>query len=152
MPATLAVFDDGGQDLEELAELLGRDLGHQLAGLTELHREHLGETRLVLGELRVSLEDGEQALGGRGGRGSELTHPHEDAVHGLFEETLKERLFTLEVQVDGAVGDAGFAGHVGDARDEEAFLGEDMDRSLKDAIPLIRCTTATSHGPAPRYD
>jgi hypothetical protein len=44
---------------------------------------------------------------------------------------------TLEIEIDGPVGDIGSICNIGYARGEEAFLGEDGDRCIQNALVFV---------------
>ena len=60
--------------------------------------------------------------------------PGDCAAHAAIENGDEQVVLVLEIEVDGAGGDAGGAGDVGDLGVEEAALGEDVNRGAKDGI------------------
>jgi hypothetical protein len=63
--------------------------------------------------------------------------PVEEAVERGVDGFTQDVVFVLEIEIDGAVGDAGSGGNLGDARIEESMLGDDLDGSVEDALVLV---------------
>ena len=61
----------------------------------------------------------------------------ERLAHRALEDRDEQVVLAAEVEVDGAGGDAGGAGDVGDLRVEEAALGEDVDGGAQDRVALV---------------
>src|SRR5262252_6652133 len=61
----------------------------------------------------------------------------EEVIHGGREDRPQEIVFVLEVEVDGAIGDAGGACDLRDARVEVTGACKDSGRRLEDRVELL---------------
>ena len=105
--------------------------------MSQLDDQHRGEIGVALDQRQVELDEAGEPVG-RGallgqlgaGLGQELGHL-------LVEEPQEQVVLALEVEIDGAVGDARALGDLGHRRAVEAALGKDLDGRIEDARALV---------------
>ena len=84
---------------------------------------------------RCSAREARQPLARIAQRRRRRARPSAIAVaHAALEDRDQQVVLALEIEVDGAGGDAGRAGDVGDLGVEEAALGEDVDGGAEDGV------------------
>jgi len=133
----LSVFHHLGDQVDVRGQLLPIGRLEELRALPQLHDQHRGEVRVPLDHREVHLDEPAQARGGVRLLGQRGAGVREELGHLLVEQPQQEVVLALEIQVDGAVGDAGRAGDLGDRRAEEAPLGEHLHRRVQDARSLV---------------
>ena len=135
--------DDAAEHAQEVGELGVVVLLHELAALAQLDREDLGGGRLVVHELQVRPDERAQLLARRlaGDRGLERAV---ELLHAALEQRDQQVVLALEVEVDRAVGDAGFLRDVGDLRGEEAVAREDPLGGVEDALALVAASPSVA--------
>ena len=122
---------------EVLAQVARREALHELRRLPQLDLEDDGQIAIAAQPLEVQTGDAAQALA-RVGRADERRAPFGDGVlHRAFEDRDEQVVLAAEVEIDGAGGDAGGLGHVGDLGVEEAALREHTGGGAHDGVALV---------------
>lgn len=63
--------------------------------------------------------------------------PADEAMEGGIDAGHEQLIFILEVQIDGAVSDSGAVRNLRNAGMEEAFLRDDLNGGIQDALVLV---------------
>ena len=116
--------------------LMGK-LGYEPRALADFGLHHNGQVTVRSQSFKV--QAGEHfELGTCGFHGVNFAlGPVEKAAESGVDGFAQDVVFVLEIEIDGAVGDAGSGGNLGDARIEESMLGDDLDGSVEDALMLV---------------
>ncbi len=136
----MAVDDHVAEQAEVVAQAGGGEPGHEFGRLSQFHLEDDGELAVGAEAREVHAGDVSQPFDGAGGvveRVEGGAAVADGVVHGAFEEGEQEVVFALEVEVDGAGGDVGAFGDVGDLGGEEAAFGEDLGGRVEDAVAFV---------------
>src|SRR5580698_2726419 len=137
LPALLPLGDDPRDRVQVRVELRSAVFPHQPGGLAKCDGHDLGEVALAFEEPQLQLDDPLEPLR-RARRCGELSlEVLEEALDAVLEEGHEELLLRLEVQVDGAVGDARRLGHLAHPGRVEPLPGEDPNGGVENALPLV---------------
>jgi hypothetical protein len=105
-----------------------------LSQLDDQDRRQIG---VPLDQREVELDEPPQLVGSGVLAGHRRLRVREKLGHLLVEEPEEQVVFSLEIQIDGAVGHAGYPGDLRHGRAVEPALGEHLDRRIEDAGALV---------------
>src|SRR5580658_1609119 len=142
----LTLCDDASDGIEVSTELRSGVLFQELRRLPEDHGHDFGKIALAFEEAELNFHDSFELLRGARGARQLLLEKVEKALDVALEQRHEQSILRLEVQVDGAIGDARGTGHVTDACRMKAAAREDPNGGVEDAFTLV---TARSGGPPP---
>jgi len=109
----------------------------ELRALSQLDDQHRGEVGVALDQRQVELDEAGEPVGRGPLLGKLGAGLGEKLGHLLVEEPQEQVVLALEVEIDGAVGDARAPGDLGHRRAVEAAPGKDLDGGVEDARALV---------------
>src|SRR5213593_3302922 len=132
-----ALLEHRADQVEVRGDLVGGGAAEELLALAQLDLHHLRHVGSCLQRLEVQAHQPAQL--GRRVRlsGDVFAQPAHEFCHLLPEQRDEDLVLGLEVEVDGAAGDAGLARDVGDARVVEAAAREHAHGRVDDLLGLV---------------
>jgi len=110
----LAGLDDLSNNLEILCQFCGGELFHELYRLAQFDLKDDGHVAVVFEALEMQTGELAQLIARVGEPGELGPGAANEFVHRGGEDGSEEVVLVFEIEIDGAIGDAGFAGNVGD--------------------------------------
>src|SRR6185312_8696923 len=124
----LAFFESRTNQTQIFREPGGRKLFHEFGRASQFHLEDNGKVTIGAESLEVQQRDAPQFFP-RVADSLELFAAGGDCfVHAAIENGMENFFFALEVEVDGAVGNARLTCDIGDLRVEVTVVSEDANR------------------------
>jgi len=109
-----------------------------------------GQIALALEQSQLQLDDPLQLVGRTRDARQLRVHVGEQPLDPMLEERDEQVVLGLEVEVDGAVGDAGRFGHLADTRQIKSLAREDAHGGVEDALALVPSPQGAHRGTTAR--
>ena len=133
----LSLSDDISNDAEILAQVGRRKALHEFRRLPQLDLKDDGEVAIAAHSLEMQSCNLAKAFNRATFGGHALASGGNRLGHRPLEDRNQQVVLALEIEIDGAGGDAGGTGDVGDLRIEEAAGGEGFGRGAEQRVALV---------------
>src|SRR5256712_9173512 len=132
-----ALLGHRADEVEVGGDLVGGGAAEELLALPQLHLYDLRHVGVGLERLEVQADHPADLRGGAGLVRDRLAHAGHESRHLLAAERDEDLVLRLEVEIDGAAGDAGLARDVRHARVVEAVAREHAHGRVDDLLWLV---------------